>query len=290
VPVELSDPHPLVRAAQKRLKQRDGWSDPKGLRFAPDEILDLQITKDAVDRTLRLVDTLLKKLETMGVTIGVDSKAKKTWLDIHGVKVSFAVTEHVARSKHEPTAAEIKSRERHWARWRIDPVNTGPSPRIPDFDYNPTGVLTITAGHWPSRNWRDTPRTELEDRLGEVVSGLFSLAAEIRAKEEEDRRRAEARRLAEEHYEFLKERREREQAKFKCLEDEAINYERAIRLYAYADAVEQQGLQSPEGLTDEIREWLAWSRAKADWLNPLIKVSDPILDAPEPKKPGYSYW
>lgn len=27
--------------------------------------------------------------------------------------------------------------------------------------------------------------------------------------------------------------------------------------------------------------------AKADWLDPLIQVSDPILDAPEPKRPGY---
>jgi hypothetical protein len=35
-------------------------------------------------------------------------------------------------------------------------------------------------------------------------------------------------------------------------------------------------------------DWLEWVRAKADWLDPLIQVSDPILDAPEPKRP--SYW
>lgn len=34
-------------------------------------------------------------------------------------------------------------------------------------------------------------------------------------------------------------------------------------------------------------DWLAWARAKADWLDPLVLVSDVILDAPEPKRPGY---
>ncbi len=151
-------------------------------------------------------------------------------------------------------------------------------------------MLTISAGHWPGRNWRDTAWTSLDDRLGEVVNGLFSLGEEIRAKQEEDRRREEARRLAEERYQFLKERLEKEPARFKRLEQEAQNYKRASRLRVYADAVEQNALASPDRLTEETRNWLAWARAKADWLDPLVQVSDPILDAPEPKKPGYSYW
>ena len=44
---------------------------------------------------------------------------------------------------------------------------------------------------------------------------------------------------------------------------------------------------SSGGLFQEQLDWLAWVRAKADWLDPLIQVSDPILDAPEPKRPGY---
>jgi len=34
-------------------------------------------------------------------------------------------------------------------------------------------------------------------------------------------------------------------------------------------------------------EWIAWARAKADWIDPLVQVRDVILDAPEPKRPGY---
>lgn len=195
VPEELTDPHPLVKAASKRLKQRDGWSDYKGLRSAPDEVLNLQVTKDAIDRALRLVDTLIKKLETMGVTVSVDAQAKTTWLDIQGIQVSFVLTEHVARSRHEATPAETKARERYWSQTRWGNPNNLPFPSIPQYDYTPSGILTISAGRWPGRNWRDTGRTSLDDRLGEIVNGLFSLAEEIRAKQEEDRRREEARRL-----------------------------------------------------------------------------------------------
>lgn len=62
--------------------------------------------------------------------------------------------------------------------------------------------------------------------------------------------------------------------------------ERAARLRAFADAVEQRSLVENGG-TAEVSDWLAWTRAKADWLDPLVPVSEPILDAPEPKRPGY---
>ena len=51
----------------------------------------------------------------------------------------------------------------------------------------PTGALTIQIGRWPSRNWKDTPKTQLEKRLGEVVGGIVALAQETHAKEVERR-------------------------------------------------------------------------------------------------------
>lgn len=287
VPGELLDPHPLIKATAKRLKQRDDWADPKGLRSAPSEVLNLQVTRGALDRALRITDVLIKALEVQGVEIRVDDAAKATYLIMNETSVSFMVTEHVARSRHEATPAEIKAKERYWNRTRWDSSPSFPS--IPDYDYTPTGLLTISAGHWHGRNWRDTAKTSLENRLGEVVAGLFALAEEIRAKQEDERRREEERRRALERYEFLKDRLEQEQKRFKKLEEEAVNLERAMRLRIYADAVEQRAMTCVDGMTKELDDWLAWTRAKADWLDPLIRVSDPILDAPEPKKPGY-YW
>jgi hypothetical protein len=58
VPAELVDPQPLVRAVAARLKRRDGWDHPAGVRSAPKEVLDLQVTRNTLDRALRLMDTL----------------------------------------------------------------------------------------------------------------------------------------------------------------------------------------------------------------------------------------
>ena len=46
-----------------------------------------------------------------------------------------------------------------------------------------------------------------------------------------------------------------------------------------------------EAVLDEIvAQWVDWAMKKAGWLDPTILVSDVILDASEPEKPGYSYW
>ncbi|HNH34680.1 MAG TPA: hypothetical protein PK375_02135, partial [Rhodocyclaceae bacterium] len=82
-------------------------------------------------------------------------------------------------------------------------------------------------------------------------------------------------------------RRANEIERFKQLETAATDWERAARLRAFADALEEQAKAGSDFSAEQL-ERLAWVRAKADWLDPLILVSDPILDAPEPKRP--SYW
>jgi len=284
MPAALENPHPLVKAAQKRLKQRDGWNDEKGLRSAPAEVINIEVTRSALDRALLLVDTLIKEFGKQGITVRIDPTAKKTVLDVVGTSVAFTITEYVRRTAHLETPAEKRARERYYHRSSWEPSVTYPV--IPRFDFHPSGQLTITAGAWPSRNWRDTEKRPPEKRLGNVVAGIISLAAEIKTRQEEEAREKEERRRAEERYETLVNRFEAEQARFKELEADAGNWERASRLRAYADAVERNALANG-GVAPELNSWLAWTRAKADWLDPLILVSDPILDAPKPKRPGY---
>ena len=74
VPAALVNPHPLVRAAAARLKRRDGWDHPAGVRSASKEVLDLQVTRNTINRALRLMDTLLKALNPSGFTARVDKQ------------------------------------------------------------------------------------------------------------------------------------------------------------------------------------------------------------------------
>lgn len=284
VPSELADPHPLVKAAEKRLKQRDGWTNDSGLRSAPSEVLNIEVTRLSLDRALLIADTLLKELGKRGITANIDAQKSITLLDIEGIFVSFSLTEHVSRSPHIETPSETRARKRYWSRAAWD--TSMKSPAIPQFDYQPTGILKITANRWPSRSWKDTERTTLENRLSEVIAGIYKLASEIRTKNEAEARRQEARRIATEQYVFLVQRYEDELSKFKALEFGAENWKRANQLREYIDAVERHAIANG-GLTPEKVTWLEWARAKADWIDPLISVCDPILDAPKPKKPGY---
>jgi hypothetical protein len=46
----------------------------------------------------------------------------------------------------------------------------------------------------------------------------------------------------------------------------------------------------PYALTPEKQQWIEWASAKADWLDPLVRRCDPILDTPEPQQPSYWSW
>ena len=156
VPAELVDPHPLVRTAGARLKRRDGWNHPAGVRSAPKEVLDLQVTRNALDRALLLMDTLLKSLEPSGFTAQIDEEKGQTLLVGGGTTLTISIVEQVTRTSHTPTRAEVRARDRYYESFRVGA--RGEYPNIPQFDWHPTGRLTLTVGSWPSRNWNDTER------------------------------------------------------------------------------------------------------------------------------------
>ncbi len=282
----MASPHPLVRAASKRLHQRTGWPENTLLRSAPKEVLNLSSTKDTLDRALSIADALIKALAMQGFELEVDIQRGVTqvkWLET-GTRMEFSLTEYVRRSPHVITPAEERARKRYWERSRWD--SSASFPHIPSHDLTPTGIMTIHVGRWPSKSWKDTPRTKLEQRLSEVTAGILALAQQTHAKELEEARRKEAHQRAVAHYEFLTKRRADESEKFKRLESQATNWERATMLRNYADAAERHATEAG-GVSAEHATWLAWARAKADWLDPFVQVSDLILDAPEPKRPGF---
>jgi hypothetical protein len=284
VPVGPIDRHPLVAAAGKRLAKGDVKSE-KGLVSAPAEILHVEVTRGSLDRALDLFNALIFEFAKRGSTVEVEAEKKRTVLMIEGTQVELSLSERVRRKEHVDTPEETKAKERYW---KLPHYAGREYPGTPRYDYLATGILTLKAGRCPSRSWNDTERTPLERRFPEVVSGLILLASEIRAREEEQAREAERRRLAKENYARIMEQRKRERGLFEDLEAKAKKWKRATRLRAYVDAVEQTATLKGE-LTDELLDWIGWARAKADWLDPMIRVSDLILDAPEPEKPAF-WW
>lgn len=285
VPDQLNLPHPLVRAAAKRLKQKTGWSNVKGLRCAPEEVLHIEVTRQALDRALLIADTLVKTFEAHGGKVRVDSNGARSYLDVNAVSLELAITERIRRTKHELTQAEQHSIER-WQKsarpWDME------YPRTPDFDYHPTGELIISVGRFPSRTWRDTSKTPLEKRLHLVIAGSLDLAEERRLRAEEQARKQMERERAKARYDFLIAQRKKEQEQLDCLKTETARWHEAESLRRYISAVEQAA-HSGEGLSNELQVWITWAKLKADCIDPLVPVCDVILDAPEPESPGYFF-
>ena len=285
VPSELVDPHPLVRAAAARLRQRDGWDHPAGVRSAPKEVLDIRVMRNSLDRAMRLMDTLLKALEPSGFTATVDAEKGVTLLVGGGTTLSISIVEQVTRTTHTPTRKESQARDRYYDSFRAGA--RGDCPDIPQYDWHPTGRLTLTVGAWPSRKWNDTERSLIDARLHGIVAAIIGLAATKRAKEDEEERRRRAYEEALARYEAQMRARNDEHGKLRALFRDASRLQRANRLRDFISAVEDRANHDGEP-TPEKQQWIEWAKAKADWIDPLVRRSDPILDTPEPQRP--SYW
>jgi hypothetical protein len=284
VPAELVDPHPLVRAAGARLKRREGWDHPAGVRSAPKEVLNLQVTRNTLDRALRLIDTLLKALKPSGITARVDEEKGQTLLVGGGTTLTTSIVEQITRTSHTPTRAEVRARDRYYDSFRSGA--RGEYPDIPQFDWHPTGRLTLTVGSWPSRKWNDTERSLIDARLSGIVAAIVGLAEAKRAKEEEEERRRRTYEEARARHEAQVRALNEERRQLRALVRDASRLQRAQRMREFIAAVEDRARQDG-ALTPEKHQWIEWARAKADWLDPLVRRSDPILDAPEPEAPNY---
>lgn len=97
------------------------------------------------------------------------------------------------------------------------------------------------------------------------------LAREQRAIEDAELRRRREEALA------RKALQDAERERLQQVEDDAQALRRAQQLRDYLNAFEQQAQLGGE-LTDEQRAFLAWGRAKADWLDPLVGAADELLD------------
>lgn len=285
VPSELVDPHALVRAAAARLRRRDGWDHAAGLRSAPKEVLDIQVTRNRLDRALRVMDALLKALEPFAFTAQVDADKGQTLLAGGGTTLPISIVEQVTRTSHTPTRAEVRARDRYYDSFRSGARVEHPD--IPQFDWHPTGRLTLAVGAWPSRKWNDTERSLIDVRLGGIVATIVGMAEEIRVKEDEQARRQRAYDEARAQHEVQVRTRNDEYRKLRTLFRDASRLQRANRLREFITAVENRARQDGE-LTPEKQQWIVWASAKADWVDPLVGRRDPILDTPEPEAP--SYW
>ena len=114
---------------------------------------------------------------------------------------------------------------------------------------------------------------------------IIALAETKNAEEEKQERRQRAYHGARAHYEAQVHARNDENAICALLRD-TNRLQRADRLREFIPAVEDRGIQNSD-LTPGKQQRIELANAKADWLDPLVRRADPILDTPEPDAPDF---
>ena len=176
----LSRPCELAREA--RAAMRDAEADEVGFLELPPGHLNLFVSRAQSARVLRLADALIKAFDRRGWETGIHEE--QTLVDVNGVQLSLQIEEGTKTEQREVKPDFSSSYEFHH--------NRTESVRMP------SGLLTISICEEPrrwrmacQRNWRDTKRQVLEDKLNDVIVGMLRLAAAVKDDQIREERKAQ---------------------------------------------------------------------------------------------------
>lgn len=205
---ESRAPHPIVDRTIARLRKAKAGAT--GLvRTDAKDLIRCEIAPTSMER----LELGLRRIITAAKAQGFACRAADGRVCFAGSDetLTFCVVESVQRVKHELTDAELAALGK-WQRKR-DRLSGSAGiywsiqrPRFADWDYHPTGQLSIELEHVyaassPRRTFRDGKVQRLEDMAAEIAVGIAVMAAAktqsrlnreaARVRQEEQRRRSQ---------------------------------------------------------------------------------------------------
>ena len=268
---------------RKRRREREfgaGWN--RGRNQEPAPPFAEGVSEEQQPRMFRLIDALAKAMIPLGWELTADLK-----FAMGQDSVTLMFSESTDKILHTPTKEENlkllqyeeERKKRSWAS----------RPQIRKYDVVYNGRLGVSING--ARTFRDCRSYILEERLGEIMLAIYEEAERVKqarlAREEAERQRQEQERKREEHRKLYNAEVDRTLALVNCAED----YETACRIRSYVSAMEKA---YPE---QDLLEWAAWARAKADWYDTTIAKEDELLGKrdheknPKDKGPEHKgYW
>lgn len=276
VPSTLRSPHPYVTKTKEVFENTEpsSYSRDKGLLSAHGEKLDISVSRNSLQRALRIMNTLIKALEARGFKVLIVAEKKneyytayKTCVFVLGQTIEFGLKEFLKQTKRELTPAEKK--ERPWA----DKF---------EYDYNPSGRLSLEIKNWeaPRKNWSDAKIKRVEECLNDFIVALIKTSVELRTREvqrkQEERSRLEWERQREER----DRRRREEETQIQNLIVNAANWQKSKQLREYIQAVKDDAIRNNGSIEpgSELDKWLTWANQQADRFDPLLERRPSIPD------------
>ena len=273
----LQDPDPLIARTEKSLRSSaadlNGICHPKAKNS-----LDAHVSKQGIDRAMRIMDGLVKAAYKRGFSISTASAdSVHTTVEILGEKVRFNLEELLDRKEKDYSAEELQQRKQYPTLYRS-----------PVYVYFPNGKLRlqIDNSHYNMdglrQTWADGKEQRLEDCLNSFVIGLVRASvAERNTKIERDRQQREMREAEKRRHELAQLKYE-EEKKLKSLEQQVDAWLKSRNIRAFTDAVRQSHASAGKEITPggELDTWLKWVGQQADRFDPMVKSPPSVLDEP----------
>lgn len=273
---QLQRPHRLVAECAAAFRRKTVRVND-GLRRAQGQVLSVAISPAQLDRAMRLLDALIKALESRGHAVEVtdpqrpplDSWGRRrdgwphTRTNILGEWAYFDLREGYRLEAPAPLPVKAKRRPQPAASLRATlgiqgAVATGQLKlRVLDLDYSIAKQI-----------WRDTPTRRLEDQLNAVVVGLVKAAVAVRERREHVATQEAAQRAAAARQEEQRRRAHEEALWVSDLESRVRDWQLARQIREFVAAVERNPTDS-RGVAEtdvDVGRWVAQARQHADRL------------------------
>jgi hypothetical protein len=261
--------HPMTKAVAKRLEKArvDQYG---GITCAIPTAFRVRVPLKSIDRALGIIDALAAAFDVRGLAIEKGAENGTAGVRVGGQLLRLSLEETSSRQVHRATEAER------------DAIRRRGHSSAPPYDFRPSGNMTLKIENiWQAgvqSSWRDTSARRIEDRLNEVMAGLYRAAhaIDIKERKEAERQRrvdAENARRA-----GLRAERENEVKFFAQLEASAKDWHRAEILRGFAAAVESKARQVDGTFPEDKAAWVLRARRIADRVDPLTPNPPSPLD------------
>lgn len=276
VPAQPNDLVPSVERVRVKLEQ--GKANSSGIiHVTGQRNFNVSVSAESAARTVAFLNAFLTAAEERGYK-AVKGDGSLVLL-VDDKPISFSISETTNRLKHVPTEKEltaIEGWERHQGRrarnWRLE---WKPRPEIPEWDYEPSGMLQVHIDQRSysydglRRTFGDGKTQRIEKLISPILVGLATCAAAIKAEREERERRRiemeEARRIREEQ----QRRNALEKKRIEALSNHLERWNKHQEVLAFIFAVEEQFEKYEYENPEKIKEWIEWAKAYAKILNPI---------------------
>lgn len=257
VPATLSSPHRIIAGwlQDDRRERRESRHEP-WLRSLHKPIDGTDLDK----RRLRILSALLKALEARGYQLIVGQyRQREVEVAFGEDKVEVQLEERIQQVRRQLTEKEKIDRGNLSAgqRWTQEKVPTGEL------------ILKVKASnrHGMSKEWRETPDTPIDDRLGDVLAELAGMFEELRLRRKREAEEQARRWKIEEERRRIEMERKRETIRYHRLLGYCKNRQTATDIRAFVATADASPLAAAN--PERHAAWKAWALGHADRIDPL---------------------